>query len=73
MRNLELIAENKVMIVHESLPSTPDADLCIYLEVLKDSVLDWVNDERHQLEIVFHEKDKETIDSFFYQLASTID
>ena len=51
--------------MHESWPSILDADLCIYLEVLEDSVLDWVNDERHQLEIVFHEKDKETIDSFF--------
>ncbi|HAB24037.1 MAG: barstar family protein [Pantoea sp.] len=64
LRNLDWISEKKVMIVHESLPSIPDADLCIYLEVLKDSVLDWVNDEGHQLEVVFHEKDKETIDRF---------
>lgn len=62
LRNLDWISEKKVMIVHESLPSIPDADLCIYLEVLKDSVLDWVNDERHQLEVVFHEKNKEKID-----------
>jgi len=62
LRNLDWISEKKVMIVHESLPSIPDADLCIYLEVLKDSVLDWVNDDRHQLEVVFHEKDKEKID-----------
>jgi len=50
------------MIVHESLPSIPDADLRVYLEVLKDSVLDWVNDEKHHLEVIFHGKDKETID-----------
>ncbi|HBV92335.1 MAG TPA: hypothetical protein DEF80_15305 [Pantoea sp.] len=62
LRDLDWISENKVMIVHESLPSIADSDLCIYLEVLKDSVLDWVDDKRHQLEIVFHEKDKETIE-----------
>jgi len=62
LRDLDWISENKIMIVHESLPSIPDSDLCIYLEVLKDSVLDWNDDERHQLEVVFHEKDKETIE-----------
>jgi len=61
LRDLDWIGENKVMIVHESLPNIPDADLCIYLEVLRDSVLDWVNDKEHQLEVVFHEKDKEKI------------
>lgn len=62
LRDLDWISENKVMIVHESLPSIPDADLRVYLEVLKDSVLDWVNDEKHHLEVIFHGKDKETID-----------
>lgn len=60
--DLDWIVETKVVIVHGSLPSIPDSDLCIYLGVLKDSILDWNDDERHQLEVVFHEKDKETIE-----------
>ncbi|VXD02669.1 MULTISPECIES: barstar family protein [unclassified Serratia (in: enterobacteria)] len=62
LRDFSWIGEGKIMIVHESLPSIPDIDLRIYLEVLKDSVLDWVNDEKHQLEVVFHEKDKKAIE-----------
>lgn len=62
LRDLGWISENKIMIVHESLPSIPDSDLCIYLEVLKDSVLDWGDGEGHQLEVVFHEKDKGKIE-----------
>lgn len=62
LRDLDWISENKVMIVHESLPAIPDSDLCIYLEVLKDCILDWVNDEKHQLEVYFNEKDQDKID-----------
>jgi len=65
LRNLDLISAKKVMSVHESLSSIPDADLCAYLEILKGSVLDWINEKRHQLEVVFHKKVKETIDRFF--------
>lgn len=62
LRDLDWISENKVMIVHESLPGIPDSDLRIYLEVLKDCILDWVNDEKHQLEVYFTEKDQGEIE-----------
>ena len=62
LRDLDWISENKVMIVHESLPDIPDSDLRIYLEVLKDCILDWVNDEKHQLEVYFNEKDQGEIE-----------
>lgn len=62
LRDLDWISENKVMIVHESLPGIPDSDLRIYLEVLKDCILDWVNDEKHQLEVYFNEKDQGEIE-----------
>lgn len=62
LRDLDWISENKVRIVHESLPGIPDSNLRIYLEVLKDSVLDWIDDEGHQLEVFFHEKDKDEIE-----------
>jgi len=62
LRDLDWISERKVLIVHESLPGIPDSDLRIYLDVLKDCILDWINDEKHQLEVVFHEKDKDKIE-----------
>jgi hypothetical protein len=62
LRDLDWISEHKVMIVHESLPCIPDSDLRIYLEVLKDCILDWVNDEKHQLEVYFNEKDQGEIE-----------
>lgn len=62
LRDLDWISERKVLIVHESLPGIPDSDLRIYLDVLKDCILDWTNDEKHQLEVVFHEKDKDKIE-----------
>ncbi|WP_216364365.1 barstar family protein [Pantoea coffeiphila] len=65
LRDLNWIIEKKVVIVHESLPCIPDSDLCIYLGVLKDSILDWKDDETHQLEVFFHEKDKEMIEKLF--------
>lgn len=62
LRDLDWISENKIKIVHDSLPRIPESDLRIYLEVLQDSILDWVGDERHQLEVYFHEKDKGEIE-----------
>lgn len=62
LRDLDWISENKVMIVHDSLPGIPDSDLRIYLEILKDCILDWVNDEKHQLEVYFNEKDQGEIE-----------
>ena len=51
----------KIVIQHDSLPNVPDDDLKIYLEILRDSVISWVNDERHELEVVFSEKDRSKI------------
>jgi hypothetical protein len=39
--------------VHESLPKLSRGDLQVYLEILRDSVIDWVGDERHEFEVVF--------------------
>lgn len=63
LRDFSWIGENKIIIVHETLPNLPGDELRIYLEVLKDSVLDWRNDDRHQLEVVFNEKDKKIIEN----------
>lgn len=60
--DLEWIAEEKVVIVHDSVPNIPEKDLKIYLEVLMDAACSWKNGEQHQLEIVFQKRDKEVIE-----------
>jgi hypothetical protein len=42
-----------LVLVHESLPKLSRGDLQVYLEILRDSVIDWVGDERHEFEVVF--------------------
>lgn len=61
LSDFEWINENKVVIAHDKLPNIPDNELKIYLEILRDVVLDWDNYEQHHLEVVFQEKDKEFI------------
>lgn len=63
LRNFEWISYTKIIIEHDSLPDIPYFELKTYLEVLRDAVIDWESDERHQLEIVFDEKDRMRIDN----------
>ncbi|ROM89127.1 barstar family protein [Pseudomonas brassicacearum] len=62
LRDFEWVPCNKVVLVHEKLPSIPDAELKVYLEVLRDAVLDWKSGEEHSLEIVFPESDRAEIE-----------
>ncbi|MBQ4772873.1 barstar family protein [Pectobacterium versatile] len=65
LRDFEWISYTKIVIEHESLPNIPDFELKIYLEILRDAVIDWCVDEFHQLEVVFDEKDRVRIDNIF--------
>ncbi len=49
--------------MHESLPRLPIDDLQVYLEILRDSVLDWVDDDRHEIEVVFRTIDRSVVES----------
>ncbi|TBV08078.1 barstar family protein [Stutzerimonas kirkiae] len=53
LRDLEWIPRRKVVIVHSILPKLPESELKVYLEVLRDSALDWERDKMHDLEIFF--------------------
>lgn len=63
LRDLAWIPCRKIVLVHHRLPKIPDNDLRVYLQVLKDSVLDWGVDEEHQLEIVFQDSDRDRVES----------
>lgn len=48
--------------MHESLPRLPRDDLKVYLETLRDSVLDWAADDGHEIEVVFRNIDRVVIE-----------
>jgi len=62
LRDLRWIPCKKIVLVHASIPKLSKKDLRVYLEVLRDSILDWQNDEEHELEVVFRTADKATLE-----------
>jgi hypothetical protein len=61
LNDFDWISEKKIVIVHDVIPQLPEEDLKIYLDILNMAVYDWQQDEQHQLEVVFQEKDKAII------------
>jgi hypothetical protein len=62
LRDLSWIPCQKVVLVHEALPGLPREELRIYLRVLSDAVLDWSNDDAHELEVIFRASDKMVVE-----------
>lgn len=62
LRDLSWISCRKIIISHDALPRLPEQDLKIYLEILRDAVLDWKNDEIHDLVVIFKDADKSVIE-----------
>ncbi len=63
LRDLSWMPCKKVVLVHESLPRLNNEDLRVYLEVLRDSVLDWHAGDDHVLEVNFRSRDESIIRS----------
>jgi len=61
LRDFSWVSEEKIIIVHDALPNISNDDLKIYLEILRDTVLDWYGYEQHTLKVVFQKKDHERI------------
>lgn len=55
------IREKKVVLEHAGLPNIPEAELKIYLEILRDAVLDWKDDDDHCFEVVFNGHDQDRV------------
>ena len=47
------------MLIHEQLPELPVRYLDIYLDILNDAILSWVDDNKHELEVCFSLSGKE--------------
>lgn len=58
LNDLAWIPCRKVVLVHEALPNIPEKDLKTYLEILRDSVLNWEGDQARELEIFFRPADQ---------------
>lgn len=58
LRDFSWISCHLIVLAHEDLPAMSEGDLRIYLEVLRDAVLDWKPGESHRLEVIFHERDR---------------
>lgn len=61
LRDFSWVSEEKIIIAHDALPNISNDDLKIYLEILRDTVLDWYGYEKHTLKVVFQKKDRERI------------
>ena len=53
LRDLSWVGEKRVVIVHEDVPQMEASVLSIYVDVLRECVLDWEPDEEHELVVVF--------------------
>lgn len=51
------------MLIHEQLPESPVHDLDIYLDILNDAILSWVDDDKHEPEVCFSLSDKQKIEN----------
>nr|WP_271409607.1 barstar family protein [Pseudomonas sp. Q1-7] len=62
LRDLSWIPCYKVVLVHEALPSLPVEELKVYLEILRDSALDWGGSQEHELEVFFRISDRSVVE-----------
>jgi hypothetical protein len=60
--DFDWMADRTIVLVHDALPRLPEADLAVYLSVLRDAVRWWRFDDPHQLEVVFQDCDRPTIE-----------
>ena len=63
LRDFSWINSKDIYIIHKEIPKLNNDDLKIYLEVLIDSLEDWLDDSEHDLYIFFSELDKEKINN----------
>lgn len=61
LRDFDWIPYKTIVLVHSDLPNLSDRDLKIYLEILRDSVLDWDGDNDHELEVFFRTSDRSKV------------
>lgn len=63
------ITEKKIKLIHKELPNISDVTMAIYFRVLIDVINTWNSSpEKHVFEVIFDERDKETIQKIIDEL-----
>jgi RNAse (barnase) inhibitor barstar len=55
------IKNKSIILYHEELPKLTQEELKIYLDLLRDAVVDWKDDDEHSLDVVFPPREKKRI------------
>ncbi|KVM51910.1 hypothetical protein WK11_17035 [Burkholderia ubonensis] len=63
LRDFHWIDEKNIVIVHDELPELSTVEMRIYLEVLRDAVVDWKPGEAHSLQVVFNDRDRARVEA----------
>ncbi|KXV03460.1 hypothetical protein CR51_17315 [Caballeronia megalochromosomata] len=63
LRDFHWIGQTRVIIVHDKLPELEPSEMKIYLEILRDAALDWKLGEEHSLQVVFKERDRNSVEA----------
>jgi RNAse (barnase) inhibitor barstar len=61
LTDLFWIPERRVVLEHAGLPNIPEVELKIYLEILRDAVVDWEDGDDHCFEVVFNAQDRDRV------------
>ena len=61
LTDLSWIRERRVVLEHAGLPNIPEAELKIYLEILRDAVVEWKDGDYHCFEVVFNAQDRDRV------------
>ncbi|MGF6525217.1 barstar family protein [Variovorax sp. PvP013] len=61
LTDLSWIKEKRIVLEHSRLPNILENDLKIYLEILRDAVLDWNDEDDHHFKVVFDAQDRDRV------------
>ncbi|MEI7087542.1 barstar family protein [Pectobacterium versatile] len=56
------VVNKKIILIHEEIPELLDEEKVIYLDILNQAILSWKEDNSHDFEVYFKQKDKQRIE-----------
>lgn len=67
LRDLDWLTEINIIIIHKGIPKLDNSDILIYLSILRDTVIDWKDDNQHNFFVYFPKDKKEYIEKLLNQ------
>ena len=61
LRDLSWVRQRRVILLHQDVPTLSPPDTVQYLDVLRESAVDWKPGEEHELVVVFPERFEEVV------------